>query len=336
MKNIYSVMAAIMLLLMLTIPLLAVGADESKNPVPKTTTAATTKTTQPTAKATIPNKVGYFKVLDKATGQVTEIAETEYVFGVVASEMPVSFEPEALKAQAVAAYTVALMRKSENRSADDATLKGADLSNDSSKDQGFITRAKALEKWGKNYIAYAKKIDDAVNAVKGKVIKYNGVPILAAYHAISGGKTELASVVWGDTNMPYLKAVESIGDLLAPDYQTSATFTGEQFIAAAKKLGATLTGDPKTWIKEPKRSASGTVTEYVLGGKKVNGQQIRTAFSLRSANFDIVYKDTKLCFTVRGYGHGVGMSQYGANYMAKQGSSYMEILKWYYLGCVVE
>jgi len=332
MKNIYSVMAAIMLLLMLTIPLLAVGSAKSQKPAPLTTTVATTKTT----KATAPVKAGYFKILDMATGKVTEIAETEYVFGVVASEMPVSFEPEALKAQAVAAYTVALMRKNENMSSNDATLKGADLSNDPSKDQGFITREQAVEKWGKNYVAYAKKIDDAVSAVKGKVIKYNGMPILAAYHAISSGKTEMASVVWGDTNMPYLKSVESIGDLLAPDYQTTATFTKEQFIANAKKLGATLTGDPKTWIKEPKRSASGTVTEYILGDKKVNGQQIRSAFSLRSANFDIVYKDLKLCFTVRGYGHGVGMSQYGANYMAKQGSSYIEILKWYYSGCVIE
>ncbi|OJU16551.1 MAG: stage II sporulation protein D [Clostridiales bacterium 43-6] len=333
MKNIYTIMAVIMLLCMLTIPLLAVGPKGTKTSseiqFPTVSTSSGTGTG-----TTIPVKAGYFHVLNVKTDTILEISETDYVFGVVASELPASFEPECIKAQAVAAYTVALLRRSEQSSSPDASLKGADLSNDPSKDQGFITREEAKTKWGSNYETYAKKIDSAIATVKGKVIKYNGKPILAAYHAISGGKTELASVVW-NANMPYLKAVDSVGDLLAPDYLTKANFTPEQFIENAKKLGVTLSGDPKAWLKEPKRSASGTVTQYILGTKTLTGQQIRSAFSLRSANFDLTYDGTKLIFSVRGYGHGVGMSQYGANYMAKQGSSYLEILKWYYPDCEI-
>lgn len=319
MKNIHIVMSLSLLLLMIIIPVISVGPGEvEKSPsFPK------------------PSDASHFLVLLSKSGNIQEFDEQEYLFGVLAAEMDASYPEEALKAQAVAAYTMACRRREERRQNPNAALKGADVTDDYTVDQAFLTRQEARSKWGDSADTYEKKLDGVVEAVKGVLCTYNGKPADTVYHAISGGKTESAKVIWGGGE-DYLTPVESVGDLLAPDYLSEVSYTPEEFAQKAKTLDVELTGEPASWLGEFTCSESGTVTKYLLGGKEVTGTKMRTAFSLRSANFDLKLKDGNLVFTVRGYGHGVGMSQYGAKCMAEQGSGYMEILEWYYPGCKVE
>ena len=137
--------------------------------------------------------------------------------------------------------------------------------------------------------------------------------------------------------LPYLTAVASPGDCFAPEYQTECSFTTDEFeeIATGAWQGISLNGSPQQWVTDIERTASGTVSQIVIGNAKTTGDEVRKAFSLRSANFDIVYSQNEFVFTVRGYGHGVGMSQYGAQYMAIQGADYREILYTYYPNTVI-
>lgn len=273
-------------------------------------------------------KEDVFFVLDSSSNKISKITAKDYVVGVLSAEISPSYSTEAIKAQAVAAYTYACKKRNDRISSGG----DYDVSTDSNLCQGFLSRDDAKKKWGDKSAEYLKIFDDSYDSVEGYVITYDGKPILATYHAISGGKTESAENVWGSA-YPYLIPVESIGDLLAPNYLSEVTLTADEFKTKASTLGVTLGDDPSAWIKEPKRSDSGTVLQYTLGDKVVTGSQMRTAFSLRSANFDLTYSDNSLKFVVRGYGHGVGMSQNGANYMALQGSTFLEILCWYYPGC---
>ena len=271
---------------------------------------------------------GIFRISDSKTGAVTEMKANEYIFGVVAAEMPALYNDEALKAQAVASYTFACYRRAENKD------KEYDLSTDFNTDQSFITEEKAREKWGDKADEYCNKLKNAIEEVKNLAVTYDGKPILAVYHAVSSGKTEDCKNVWGG-DYPYLKATASPGDTLAPDYISKATFSEEE---VKKKLSekCVISGEPTDYFKSLKRTSSGTVTSAEVCGSTLSGSEIRTLFSLRSSNFEVRCIDGEFCFTVYGYGHGVGMSQYGADYMAKQGSDFEEILLHYYSGCKVE
>ncbi len=314
MKNLLPYLCAALILNMLLLPLISVKGEEPvKKPENTVQTAAPLKV-QPG-----------FKVKNTETGEISEYSAADYVFGVVAGEMPAAYESEALKAQAVAAYTYALYKKDVNKNED------YDITNNSSLDQVFITRQKARSNWGDNADKYETKIDEAVKAVQNQIITYNGAPIMAVYHAISAGKTESAENVWGKA-IPYLVPAESIGDLLAGNYLSEVSFTPEEFKQkTAEKL--TLSGNAEKYITDIKRSESGTVLTLKICGTGISGKELKGLLGLKSANFDVTYKSGKLTFTVRGFGHGVGMSQYGANYMAKQGSSYTDILAHYYKGC---
>lgn len=283
-------------------------------------------------KAVSPKKevsdTGIFRISDAKTGAVTEMKANEYIFGVVAAEMPVLYNDEALKAQAVASYTFACYRRAENKD------KEYDLSTDFNTDQSFITEEKAREKWGDKADEYCNKLKNAIEEVKNLAVTYDGKPILAVYHAVSSGKTEDCKNVWGG-DYPYLKATASPGDTLAPDYISKATFSEEE---VKKKLSekCVISDEPTDYFKSLKRTSSGTVKSAEVCGSTLSGSEIRALFSLRSSNFEVSFKDGEFCFTVYGYGHGVGMSQYGADYMAKQGSDFKEILLHYYSGCKVE
>ena len=219
--------------------------------------------------------------------------------------------------------------------ADDA-LSGAYLNDDSSQHQGFISKEESREKWGDKFDTYYKKISEACEAVVGKAIVYDGEPIVAAFHAICSGQTESAQVVWGK-DLPYLQSVQSTGDRLSPDYASTLSLTKDQFSTMAKKLGeVSLEDDASKWFASPETSKAGTVTAITIGGQKVTGQQVREAFGLRSACFTLEYKNDRFTFHVRGYGHCVGMSQYGADYMARQGSSWEEIVQHYYKGAEIK
>ncbi len=269
-----------------------------------------------------------FRVCDTETGEVTEMPAEEYIFGVVAAEMPALYETEALKAQAVAAYTFACYRRAENAG------KSYDLTTDHTIDQSFITEEAAREKWGDGADEYSKKIKEAVNSSAGYMITSGGKPILAVYHAISSGMTESSENIWGGA-LSYLVPVSSPCDKLSPDYISTKEITADE-LRSGLSGDLSFSGSEADYFGDIKRTDSGTVQSISICGTELKGARLRSVFSLRSSNFDVEYKDGKFVFTVYGYGHGVGMSQYGADYMAKQGSNFEEILTHYYSGCKVE
>ncbi|MBO5797010.1 MAG: SpoIID/LytB domain-containing protein, partial [Clostridia bacterium] len=193
-------------------------------------------------------------------------------------------------------------------------------------------------RWGDKFEEYYQKLCDAVDAVYGQRILYEGEPILAVYHAMSAESTEKSSVIWGK-DLPYLQSVKSPGDTLAPTYESVVTVPVTAFAEGVKALGVTLSGDAAGWmdIAGITRSPAGTVTAVRVGDKTLTGRQLRGAFDLRSAVFTVEYRaESGFIFTVHGYGHGVGMSQYGANCLAEQGKTWREILEYYYTGVTIQ
>jgi stage II sporulation protein D len=277
-----------------------------------------------------------YKVLDITTGKVEEISATDYIVGAVCAEMPATFEPEALKAQAVAAHTYAMRQKEKAETSPDKELNGAYFSNDSSKYQAYFTENQAKQYYGDNYEQYMKKIRQAVEEVSGEIVVYENEPIIAAFHSMSSGTTESAENVWG-SSVDYLVPVESEKDTEAPKYMEEYEYTDDEMRKRLENAfeGIKLDENPEKWFSEVEKSKSNTVLEIKAGDLTVTGQQIRAALSLRSASFDIEYNDG-FVITTRGYGHCVGMSQYGANAMAKEGKTYSEILEHYYPGTELE
>lgn len=259
----------------------------------------------------------------------------EYTCGSTAAEMPLSYEKEALKAQAVACFTNALRLK--NTQSTDETLSGADISDDTGTHQGYISKEERKEKWGDSFEEYENKLEDIVKEVQNEVITYKGELCTASFFAISSGSTENAQNIWGN-RIPYLVSVKSNGDTLSPDYSTVSKYTKDLLKEPLKRLGVSLDGDfdMKKLIEVKKVSDSKTVLSALVCDKEFTGEEIRNAFSLRSPCFSVKCDDSGVTFTVLGYGHGVGLSQYGANYMAKNGSDYKEILKHYYKGVSIE
>lgn len=280
--------------------------------------------------------VDTFLILDESSGELLEVGVRDFVRGAVAAEMPVSFHLEALKAQAVAAHTYALHNHRQQAAEPDPELKGADFSADPGARKVFITEEQAREFYGERADAAWKKICQAADSVLDEVLEYEGEPIVAAYHAISAGQTEDAANVWSGS-APYLRPAESAGDLLAPDYESevdlSAAAVREQLTVAYPEI--TLGDDPVNWFGEPQRSSSGYVTEIAVGDSLLHGKDIRQLFDLRSHNFDIQYTDAGFAFITYGYGHGVGLSQYGADFLARQGDTYDAILANYYEGATL-
>lgn len=259
------------------------------------------------------------------------MTELEYVCGVVACEMPMSYEDEALKAQAVAAFTM-LRRRQENFA--ESNVSGSDsefvISSSSSSVQGYITQEQMKAKWGGDFDENYARLKNLVASVADEYIAFDGKPILAAYHGISCGMTEDAGNVWGES-LEYLSPVSSTYDSQAAGYASSAEFTADEFKdICARKLGIVLSGNSDGWLGQITRSNSSYVMSCEIGEEIFTGQKVRNAFGLRSACFTLKLKDGKFTFNVKGYGHGVGMSQFGANVMAKQGADYREIIVHYY------
>ena len=288
--------------------------------------------------STAPPESAVFKVLDPASGTVYTYSERDFVLYTVASEMPASYQSEALKAQAVASYTYYSYRREQNAANPDPALQGADFSGNMPQTFPAIYSPEGLrERWGDKFATYYQKLAAAVDEVIGRRLLYDGRLIFAAYHAINSGTTETAEVVWGK-DYPYLQSVPSPGDKLSPDYQSNAAFTAEEFSAklTAAVAGLTLEGDAAAWMAgEPACSPAGTVTALTVGGQTLTGRQIREALGLRSACFTAAFADGTFTFSVQGYGHGSGMSQYGADYMARQGFKWDEILSHYYTGVTI-
>lgn len=273
-----------------------------------------------------------FRILNEQTGKIFEVSPKEYVRGALAAEMPPTFHPEAMKAQAVAAHTYALCRREQAR----ANGENADFSADPENWKVYTTEKLFRERYGDLADAYWSSICQAADAVTGYILTYEGEPIVAAYHSMSSGKTEDASNVWTG-GKPYLVPVDSFGDTLAPDYRMTVIFSAEELAAALRKAwpDLVLEGDASGWIGEAQRSESGYVTKLAVGNQTVSGADFRTALNLRSSDFTVSCDGGDFTFKVVGYGHGVGLSQYGADYMARQGASFDEILLHYYQGASI-
>lgn len=273
-------------------------------------------------------------VMMSNTGSVKTLKMREYIIGSLSGEMSASYHKEALKAQAVACYTFALYVASR----EEKRPEGADISDDSTVYQSYIDEDARKKKWGDDFEKNEKIMSEAVDEVFGQYLEYDGKPAMAAYHAMCSGKTESAANVWGKS-VSYLKSTVSSGDKLAPNYETCQKVSADEFKRILFKKGFTY-GDYPTdaskWIGDIERYDSGVVKYVDICGKKISGTDMRSLFSLKSADFDISFADGGFTFTCRGNGHFVGMSQYGADYMARQGSSYDEILNHYYPGTVLK
>lgn len=247
--------------------------------------------------------------------KITENIQTQrddkleiYVIGVVAGEMSVSFPYEALKAQAVASRTYAVRGANGNKNFDYTKLK-----------QNYISVDKMKKMWGKNFDENYKKISQCVNATQGEILEYNNEPILAVFCSTSNGETENCKDVWGQ-DLQYLTSVESTGDKYSPYYNGTVTVSA--------KTVKSIFGSENIAIKE--RTSAGYVATVSIGGKEFSGEKIRTTFHLKSCDFTITRSGSDIVFKTKGYGHGVGMSQYGAVYMANNGTKYIDILSHYY------
>lgn len=260
------------------------------------------------------NKELEVTIKNQEEGTIETLDLEEYIIGVVAGEMPASFEDEALKAQAIAARSYALNKiKSTNKEYDLLT----DITN-----QVYITKEEMQEKWQDEYEKYYDKIKKAVEDTKNLVMMYDGEVISAYYFAMSNGKTEDVSLVFGE-NIDYLVSVDSSWDENVKNFMVTNEIEKEEF---CEKLDISC---EEIKIEEIKRTDSNRVDTIKINGKEYKGTKIRALLNLRSTDFDIEIKES-INITTRGYGHGVGMSQYGANEMAKNGATYEEILKYYY------
>ena len=273
------------------------------------------------------------KVLHK--GIVQNIPLFDYLCGVVSNEMPATFETEALKAQAVAAcsYTVYKMQAQKENPGLFPEHNGAYVCSDPAHCKAYADIEERKQMWGDSYQNYNAKIESAVSQVLGYILTYQGEPANAVFHAISSGKTENAEDVWG-SEIPYLISVDSMQDISAEGYESEVTIEKTAFL---EKLTPHLEkSTDKIIIGEIDRSEAGSVKTIILCEQEFTGAKIREIFSLRSSNFSISESETDITFSVKGYGHGVGMSQNGANLMAKDGASYTDILRKYYSGTVLE
>lgn len=244
----------------------------------------------------------------------------EYLIGVLAAEMPASFHKEALKAQAVAARTFIYnaMQSKEN----DTTHPGADICTDSSHCQAWLSDDDMMVKQGQEwYNTYYSKLTDAVQSTEGEIVTYNYEPIVAVFHSTASGRTENSEDVWGGS-YPYLKSVESSGDDESPKFLSTVTVDKEE---VCRVLGVT-----EAIACDVVRSEGGAVLTINIGGYLFKGSDIRSYFNLNSSNFEIEETENDFIFHVKGCGHGVGLSQYGANSLAKEGKTYQEILTTYY------
>ena len=268
-------------------------------------------------------------------GDTTEQMTLErYLTGVVRGEMPASFEMEALRAQAAAErsyvyYQLAAGRKDAHPDADFCT--------DHTCCSAYLSETAAREKWGGDFAPWNTRVEQAVSDTDGQVVLYNGRPILAVFHSSSAGRTAAAGDVWSG-DLPYLVSVDSPeGEETVPNYYSTVTFTAaeakEKLLTAHPELK--LSGTPDRWFGAAAENGSGRVETVSVGSTDIEGTELRRIFGLRSACFTVAADSESVTFRVTGYGHGVGMSQYGANQLAREGKTWQEILEWYYTGATV-
>ena len=307
-------------------PVTEASASESDEPQGVETTARIPIRGTPDAERTL-------RVLHG--GVIEEMTMDVYLQGVLRAEMPASFELEALKAQAIAARTYTLHKMKDGPIANHPDAEACD---DINCCKAYKTAEDAAADWGGMALYYEEKLARAIAETDGQVILYGGEPILAVFFSSANGHTQNAGAVW-QSDLPYLQSVSSPeNEELVPNYYSVETFSAAEFRALFRAAypDADLSGSPEGWIAEISRSDAGFVTTLSVGGVTVKGNELRTILGLRSPSFTVEADADSLTFRVTGYGHGVGMSQYGANALALQGLSADEILKHYFIGTTVD
>ena len=279
------------------------------------------------------SKYGTITLLHKKTGQTEQVNIDEYLCNVVSAEMPASYEIEALKAQAIVARTYTIF-KILNKKHDNT-----DICDDSTCCQAWISKEDRFAKWEENQReSNWQKICDAVNNTKGKIITYNNTPINAFFHSNSGGKTEIPVNVWGGTGYPYLQSVETSGEDGYTQYASEVILSQEDLINKLKQKYSDISIDFSNQddLKILEYTEGGRVKTVKFGNHEISGVETRTLLGLRSANFEIMKEANNIKFSVKGYGHGVGMSQTGADSLAKQGKVAEEIVCHFYTGVEIK
>lgn len=257
-------------------------------------------------------------------GEVIEMQMSEYLTGVVIGEMPTDFSEEALRAQAVVARTYARKRSIiGQKHPQGAVCMNSACCQSYRSANDFMVNGGSLESY--------KKVQAAVEATADEVLYYQGALIEATYFSCSGGRTEDAMAVWG-TDIPYLRAQDSPGEELATHYTDTVYFTSEEFV---NRLEINPQGLPAAWIGRITYTSGGGVDTIEIAGKTFEGTQLREKLGLRSTSFSVEIIGDLISVTTKGFGHRVGMSQYGAEAMAVRGCDYREILRYYYPGTIL-
>ena len=247
--------------------------------------------------------------------------------------MPADYEIEALKAQAVVARTYTIY-KINNKKHDNA-----DICDDSTCCQAWVDKDTRFARWDENKREENwNKIQKSVNETQGKIITYDNKPINAFFHANSGGKTEIPVNVWGGTGLPYLQVVETAGEEGYTQYASEVAFSQTELVEKLKSKYNDILIDINNQedVKIIEYTDSGRVKTIKFGNHEISGVEARTLLGLKSTNFEIRKENDKIKFTVKGYGHGVGMSQTGADAMAKQGKNYQDIINHFYKGIEIK
>ena len=280
-------------------------------------------------------KYNKIKLLHTETNETEEIDLDTYLYGVVSAEMPASFEEEALKAQAVVARTYTIYKIVNN----DGKHGDCDICDNSTCCQAWISQEERKSKWKESEREENwNKIVNAVNSTQGKIITYNGQPINAFFHSNSGGETETPVNVWGGSGYPYLQTVATSGEDAYSQYSSEASFSKEEFEEKIKELHSDFEIDfsKDDCIKIKDYTEGNRVKTIKIGNLELSGVEVRNIFGLRSANFKVTVENENIKFEVIGYGHGVGMSQTGADSLAKQGKTYEDIIHHYYTNVEIE
>ncbi|WP_223285350.1 stage II sporulation protein D [Paenibacillus sp. PL91] len=255
-----------------------------------------------------------------------------YVRGVVAAEMPIDFELEALKAQAIAARTY-MVRRIVQGNDSGVPVTGADVT-DTVEHQVYVPLAKLAQKWPKNeQKKNMSKLDEVIAQTRGKIITYKGEPIEASFFSTSNGYTENSEDYWNQ-EIPYLRSVASPWDkAISPRYKETVKLSLNEFYS---KLGVRKKGSVKPSIRVIEKTEGNRISKITIGGTAFTGREVREALGLASSQFTWSIKGNTISITTYGYGHGVGMSQWGANGMAQTGAGAEEILEHYYSSVQVE
>lgn len=293
-----------------------------------------TDSTQENIKSTYNYKnYGTIKLLHKKTGEVEQVNIDDYLCNVVSAEMPADYEIEAIKAQAVVARTYTIYKINNKKH------ENADICDDSTCCQAWVDKETRFSRWEESKReSNWEKIQKCVQETQGQIITYQNQPINAFFHANSGGKTELPVNVWGGTGLPYLQVVETAGEEGYKQYESEVELTQDELIEKLKTKYSDISIDFSNQenLKILEYTDSGRVKTVKFGNHEISGVETRTLLGLKSTNFEISKENDKIKFTVKGYGHGVGMSQTGADAMAKQGKNYKEIINHFYSGIEIK